>query len=140
MPGDAFASVVRALARSDLSAVELDRRLARAGFQADARRAALDRARESGYLDDERVARERARRLADRGSSDTTIRLDLERRGLLADAVESALDHLPPEDERAARLAAKLGGGLRAARALARKGYADDVVERTIGLHIAEEP
>ena len=140
MGEDAFATVVRALARSDLSAAELDRRLARSGFDAGVRQEALDRARASGYLDDSRVARERARRLADRGSSDTAIRLDLHRRGLPTRVVESVLDDLPPESERAERLAEKLGGGPRAARALARKGYPEDVVERTIRLHIANEP
>jgi len=54
------------------------------------------------------------------------------------DAVSSALEPLPPESERAERLAHKLGGGLRAARALARKGYPEDVVERVLRQDIAE--
>jgi hypothetical protein len=54
------------------------------------------------------------------------------------EAVSSALEPLPPESERAERLAHKLGGGLRAARALARKGYPEDVVERVLRQGIAE--
>jgi hypothetical protein len=54
------------------------------------------------------------------------------------EAVTSALEPLPSESERAERLAHKLGGGLRAARALARKGYPEDVVERVLRLDIAE--
>jgi hypothetical protein len=54
------------------------------------------------------------------------------------EAVTSALEPLPSESERAERLAHKLGGGHRAARALARKGYPEDVVERVLRLDIAE--
>jgi SOS response regulatory protein OraA/RecX len=139
VPSDAFAAVVSALARTDLSTAELDRRLARSGFDEPARQHALDRALAAGYLDDARVARERARRLADRGSADAAIRLDLERRGLSPELVEDAVAALPDERERAEQVAARLGGGVRAARALVRKGFADDVVERTIRLHIAED-
>ena len=54
--------------------------------------------------------------------------------------LEAALAAIAAETERAERLASRLGGGLRAARALARKGYPEDVVERTLRLPIAEEP
>lgn len=138
MTGDAFVAVVEALARRDLTSSELDKRLARAGFDRDTRAAALARAVEAGYLDDGRVALERARRLADRGLSDEGIRAELRRRGVPEGLAESALAALVPERERADRLARKLGGGLRAARALSRRGYPVEVVERTIGLHIAE--
>ena len=138
MTQDAFAVVVDALARRDLTASELEERLARAGFDAEARAEALARAAESGYLDDERAARERARVLAHRGSSDATIRADLARRGVAEEVAESALAAVTPEEERAATLAKRLGGGPRAARALIRKGFPEDVVERTVDLQIAE--
>jgi regulatory protein len=140
VPGDAFGSVVGALARRDLTSFELEQRLARAGFDPAACAAALVRAAAAGYLDDARVALERARHLADRGSSDATIRAELRRRGVSGEELEAALGAIAPEAERAERLASRLGGGLRAARALARKGYPQDVVERTLRLHIAEEP
>jgi regulatory protein len=135
---DAFAVVVDALARRDLTAAELEQRLARAGFDAESRAEAMARADESGYLDDARVARERARVLADRDASDGAIRSELERRGLADEAVEAALTAVATEEERAARLARRLGGGPRAARALVRKGFPEDLVERTVTLQIAE--
>jgi SOS response regulatory protein OraA/RecX len=135
---DAFGAVVDALARRDLTSVELEQRLARAGYESDACTDAIARAAAAGYLDDERVALERARRLAERGASNTAIRAELERRGMSEEAVASALEPLPPEIERAERLVHKLGGGSRAARALARRGYSDDVVERVLRLDIAE--
>jgi SOS response regulatory protein OraA/RecX len=140
VPGDALESVVGALARRDLTSFELEQRLARAGFDATACADALARAADAGYLDDARVALERARHLAERGSSDATIRAELLRRGVSGHELEAALAAIAPEAERAERLASRLGGGLRAARALARKGYPEDVVARTLRLHIAEEP
>ena len=139
MTGDAFGAVVGALARRDLTAHELEQRLVEAGFDALACAAALVRAADAGYLDDSRVALERTRHLAERGSSDALIRGELRRRGVAEQVADAALSAIEPEAERAERLAASLGGGLRAARALTRKGYPEDVVERTLRLGIAEE-
>ncbi|HZR91370.1 MAG TPA: RecX family transcriptional regulator [Gaiellaceae bacterium] len=137
---DAFAAVVAALERRDLTASELDQRLARAGYADEARADALERARRAGYLDDERVALERARRLADRCLSDAAIRADLERRGTPAELVEAALAATGDEQARADRLvlAGKVGGGARAARALARRGFSPETVERALGRAVAE--
>jgi regulatory protein len=134
----AFRAVVDALARRDLTAEELESRLARAGFDPDACTDPIARARNAGYLDDARVAAERAPRLAERGASDAAIRVELLRRGVPEEAVETALASLMPEAERAGRLARKLGGGPRAARALARKGYPTDVVAQVLGEPVAE--
>jgi len=134
----AFRAVVDALARRDLTADELESRLARAGFEAEVCVDAIARARAAGYLDDQRVAVERARVLAGRYASDHAIRMELERRGVSADAVDAALESVPPEVDRAVALSRRLGGGPRAARALARKGYPQDVVERVLGLPVAE--
>jgi regulatory protein len=135
---DAFGAAVDALARRDLTSAELEQRLARAGFEAESRADAIERAASAGYVDDVRVAAERARRLADRNASDAAIRAELLRRGVEEDAVETALEALPPEQERAERLALRLGGGPRAGRALARKGYPEDVVARALRQEIAE--
>jgi regulatory protein len=135
---DAFEAVVDALARRDLTSTELEQRLARAGFEPHARADAIARATDAGYLDDARVARERARRLAERDASDAAICAELRRRGVGEDAIQAALEALPAEPTRAERLARRLGGGSRAARSLVRKGYAEDVVERALGLDIAE--
>ncbi len=135
---DAFGAIVDALARRDLTAAELERRLEQAGFDPAACGDALGRATDAGYLDDTRVAVERARRLSERGASDAAIRAELRRRGVAEDRADAALAAVAPEAERAAQLAARLGGGARAARALLRKGYPEEVVERTIRRPIAE--
>jgi regulatory protein len=135
---DAFGAVVEALARRDLTSAELEQRLARAGFPPGACADAIARAADAGYVDDVRVAAERARRLAVRDASDAAIRAELVRRGVEDEIVEAAVATLMPETERAERLTRRLGGGARAARALSRKGYPDDVVERVVELDIAE--
>jgi SOS response regulatory protein OraA/RecX len=138
MSSDAFATLVDSLARRDLTSTELEQRLLRAGFEPSACAEALARAADAGYLDDSRVALERARVLAERDASDAAIRADLERRGVPEEQIDPAIGAIIPETERATRLAARFGGGLRAARALGRKGYPDDVIERTIRAPIAE--
>ena len=110
----------------------------RAGFKPDAFADAVARALAAGYVDDERVAVERARRLAERDASDAGIRAELVRRGVPEDAVEAAIAAIPSEPERAERLAHRLGGGARAARALVRKGYPEDLVGRVLRMEIAE--
>jgi regulatory protein len=135
---DAFGAVVGALARRDLTSAEIEKRLQEAGFDPAACADALARAGEAGYLDDARVAQERARRLAERGASDGAIRAELGRRGVPEESVDGALTLIAPEAERAEQLASRLGGGVRAARTLIRKGYPHDLVERTVRRHIAE--
>jgi SOS response regulatory protein OraA/RecX len=135
---EAFEVLVDALARADLTSTQLEQRLLRAGFEPEACADALVRAADAGYLDDSRVAVERARRLAERDASDEAIRADLAGRGIRDDQIDLALAAATPEAERAERLAARLGGGARAARALLRKGYPEDVVERALGFEIAE--
>jgi SOS response regulatory protein OraA/RecX len=102
----ALAAAKRSLAASDRSQQELERRLARAGHSSAAREdvvQALDRA---GLLDDTRVARARAGRLARRGYGDAAIRADLQRRLVRADAAADAVESLEPELDRARRLVA----------------------------------
>jgi SOS response regulatory protein OraA/RecX len=129
---------IRALARRDLTAAELSTRLERAGFDERARLEALERLREFHYVDDRRVARERARSLAERSASDAAIRAELIHRGVDEQTLECALAGLEPEQLRAQAVAERLGGGMRAARALARRGFSDDVIERIVGSCVAE--
>ena len=136
---DALDVAVKALARRDLTEREVVERLTRLGVPEDSRADAVARLRQAGYLDDAKVAAERAARLADRGRGDTAIRADLLRRGVPAELVTQTLAELEPESVRAARLADRLGGGLRAARALARKGFAAESIEHVLAA-IAEEP
>ena len=136
----ALRAASRALGRRDLSTAALDERLRRAGFSAEARAEAIARLVEAGYLDDERFALERACRLAERGAGDEAIRHDLQDKSVELELVDRALASLEPESERAVRIAARLGGGVRAARALARKGFAADSIESALTGAIAEEP
>jgi regulatory protein len=114
---DATQAALRALGAADRSRAELEQRLAQKGFSEEERSEALDELERLGYLDDGRTARERARRLAERGYGDAYIRADLEHRGLPAD---EALDEVEPESERLARHAEK------GAAWLARRGFAPD--------------
>jgi SOS response regulatory protein OraA/RecX len=83
----------------------------------------------AGLLDDARFAVERATGMAERGYGDAAIRHDLERRGVGGEEIAAALAALVPEPERVTRHAPRFGGGLRAARALARRGFAEESVE-----------
>ena len=125
-------AAVRALARRDLSTRQLDERLVRAGVSTAARREALETAERLGYLNDERFARGRAKALAERGLGDAAIAYDLEQAGVDESLVAPALGSLAPEPERAKCLASSLGGGFRAARALARKGFARESIESAL--------
>lgn len=131
---------VRALARRDHSAQSLRGKLERAGFSAEARDEAVETLAQAGYLDDERFARDRAERLAERGLGDAVIRADLERQGVKAEVAERAIATLEPERERAAGSVVGLGGGLRAARVLARKGFSAESIEHTVPDAVADGP
>jgi regulatory protein len=131
---DAFEAGVRALARSDLSTATLEARLERAGFGEPEREQALRRLRELGYLDDARVAHERARRLAARGAGDAAIRADLAGRGVPDAAAAEALAGLDRETERAAALVARLGPGRKASQTLARKGFSAETIESVLAV------
>jgi len=126
---EALSRATRALARRDHSAASLRLKLDRAGIPAPARDEALAALTRAGYLDDGRFARDRAAHLAARGYGDERIRADLASQGVSPETVEPALAELVPERERALLEAAKLGGGLRAARVLARRGFAEESLE-----------
>jgi regulatory protein len=129
---DALDRATRALARRDHSAASLRAKLDRAGIPERAQTEALDTLARAGYLDDERFARDRAAQLAARGYGDEWIRSDLEGQGVAIEAVEGALAQLAPEAERALNEGNRLGGGLRAARKLARRGFSEESLERLV--------
>lgn len=66
-PPDAWQSALMLLSRREYSEAALQERLHRKGFEEEAIAAALERCRHYGYLDDERYARLRARRLLTEG-------------------------------------------------------------------------
>jgi regulatory protein len=126
---DALDRATRALARRDHSAASLRAKLERAGMSEGAQDDALETLARAGYLDDGRFARDRAAHLAARGYGDVWIRADLESQSVSAEVIEVALRVLEPEAERVAREAPRLGGGLRAARSLARRGFSEESLE-----------
>jgi regulatory protein len=129
---DALLRATRALARRDHSSASLRAKLDRAGISEDAQTDALAALARGGYLDDERFARDRATHLAARGYGDEWIRGDLEAQGAPAEAAAAALDELEPERERAEQEARRLGGGLRAVRTLARRGFSEESLEALV--------
>ena len=130
---------VRALARRDHSAAELRAKLDRAGISEDAQTDAVGTLERVGYVDDARYARDRAAHLAGRGYGDEWIRADLEANGVDRETAEPALTALEPEVERAGREATKAGGGTRAVRTLARRGFSEDTLESLLAGGIADD-
>jgi regulatory protein len=123
----------------DLSEAELHSRLAGAGVAPSVREETVSRLADAGAVDDLRFARSRAGALAARGAGDALIRHDLVGRGVDREQIETALDGLEPEVERARRLVTKLGAGPRTARRLARKGFSEDVIESACEEPVAED-
>jgi SOS response regulatory protein OraA/RecX len=126
---EALDVAARALRIRDRSEQELADRLAARGIRPAHRQEAVAVLRRVGLLDDSRLAGARAAALAERGYGDEAIRHDLERRGLNPGAVAEAVAALAPETERVAALEERFGGGARAARALARRGFGEDVLD-----------
>ena len=126
---DAVELALRALRHRDRSSAELAMRLEQRGVEATEREQALATLERIGYVDDERFARSRAEQLAARGSGDALIRHDLQGRGVAAEHVETALEALEPERERAARLADQRGRNAKTARYLASRGFGADALE-----------
>jgi SOS response regulatory protein OraA/RecX len=137
----ALAAATRALQACPLTERRLDERLRRSGFVPRERAEALGTLRRAGFLDDERVALGRAELLAERFGGDAFIRHDLRGQGLEDETIERALAALTPESTRAVRAAASRGGGVRAARYLARRGFGEEAIEAAIGADVvADEP
>jgi regulatory protein len=120
---------VRALRSRDRTTAELAERLERRGVDEAEREQALATLERLGYVDDERVARARAKELAVRGSGDALIRHDLEGRGIPTELVEVAIGELEPERERARRLAAARGPTAKTGRYLASRGFGHEALE-----------
>jgi regulatory protein len=120
---------LRALSHRDRSRRELEQRLGRAGIPAEERDEALDELAAAGLLSDARFAEARARGLASRNASDSLIRQDLRRHGIDREEIGEVLEGLEGEAERAARIFERRGGGDRALRYLAAKGFSREALE-----------
>lgn len=121
-----------ALRSRDRSAAEIAERLAARGVAAGERERALGTLERAGLVDDARFARSRAGALAGRGAGNALIRDDLERRGIGEEEIAAALAALDPEADRASRLAAVRGPGVKTARYLAARGFAEEAVEAAV--------
>ena len=130
---EALAWAVRALRRRDLSRHALEERLERAGLRGEEREAAVATLERAGLLDDARFAQARAASLAERGYGDEAIRWTLEREGVEAELVHSSVAALAPEEDRAAVLVRRRGGGRATAAYLARRGFGEDAVQGVLG-------
>jgi regulatory protein len=137
---EALRASATALRRRDLSTHELDERLRRRDVAPADRETAIGVLRSAGLVEDGRVARSRARVLAERGYGDAAIGADLERRGIERETAEVALAELEPEGKRAAALVARRGRGVATARLLARRGFGEDAVEAAMAIGGMEEP
>jgi regulatory protein len=123
---------LRALSHRDRSRRELEQRLGRAGVPAEERDEALDELAAAGLLSDARFADARARGLAAKNGSDSLIRNDLRRHGIDREEIAEILDGLEGEAERAARIFERRGGGDRALRYLAAKGFSRESLQPLI--------
>lgn len=137
---DALEIAGRALRAHDRSRRELDARLQARGVSESTRAEALDVLARSGLVDDGRVAANRAASLADRGYGDAAIAADLEARGIPPEAVRPALEALVAERDRAAKIVARRGNGLKTARYLLGRGFAEDSIETAAGADFAPDP
>ena len=135
---EALQVCLRALRVRDHSTASLHARLERRGVAAEERDAAVARLQELGYVDDERFAHGRARALADRGAGDLLVTSDLERHGIAAETIATALASLEPEGERAAVIVARRGATPKTARLLASRGFAEETIERIVAA-VAED-
>jgi regulatory protein len=129
---EALDAAGRALSRRDRSVAELEARLQERGVRPSERASAVETMVRLGYVDDERVAVDRALGLASRGFGDEAIRFDLEGRGIAAELISEALERLEPETERARAIVARSQSDSRAARALAAKGFALETIEEAL--------
>lgn len=129
----ALAVATRVLRTGPLSERRLDERLRRAGFVERERVQTLGILQRAGFLNDQRFAHSRAELLAERNAGDALIRHDLERQGIDGETVVRALAALEPESTRALQVAASRGGGVAAARYLARRGFGEAAIEAAVG-------
>jgi regulatory protein len=129
----ALANATRALSAQDLSRRRLAERLQARGATAAESEHAANALEAAGLVDDARLARTRAAALAERGWGDAAVSARLQAEGVASELVAAALAELPPEAERAVRLAAREPDPRRAWRLLARRGFSPESAEAAVG-------
>jgi SOS response regulatory protein OraA/RecX len=125
---------VSALRRRDLSEGAIARRLRTAGASDRVVWETLAWLGRRGYVDDARLARNRAFALAEKGYGDAAIALRLAQEGIDDQLQKLAIAELEPEIERARAYArgTSLEQAGRLARALSRRGFRDDSIEAAL--------
>ena len=131
---EALDAAGKALTHRDRSTAELEARLEQRGVRPSDRAAAVETMARLGYVDDERMATDRARNMASRGFGDEAIRFDLEGRGIDTELIAAAIEHLVPEAERARAIVARSDSDIKAARNLAAKGFSPETVEAAVAV------
>lgn len=129
---EALGAASRAVARRDISAARLQQRLGERGIRPPAAATAVAALVSAGAVDDARLARVRARSLAERGWGDAAVAARLEREGIDAALVAAALAGLAPEAERAAGVAARARDRRSAWSLLVRRGFAAEAIEEAL--------
>jgi SOS response regulatory protein OraA/RecX len=130
---EALALAGRALTHSELSERRLEERLRRRRVSPAVASAAVAAFAEAGFVDDRRLARRRARALAERGWGDAVIEARLLHAGVYEPEARAALAELEPEPERAAALAATVGDRRKVWTLLARRGFAEETIAALVG-------
>ncbi len=126
--GEALEIALRALEHRDVSALDLERRLARRGISEPDRDDVLETLVRSGLVDDRRFAETRAASLAARGAGDLLIHDRLSRAGVASELADDIIDALDPELERARGIVTRRGPGAKTARYLMGKGFTEETV------------
>lgn len=129
---EALAAAGRALAARPLSRHGVSRRLRGRGVAPAAEREALATLEAAGIIDDAGLARARAAALAERGWGNAAVEARLATEGFVAADVDAAVAELPPEAERAARLADSIPDGRKAWSRLARRGFSAEAIESAL--------
>jgi SOS response regulatory protein OraA/RecX len=133
-PADCRELAVSALRRRDLSTQALGGRLRAAGATGPVVQSTLEWLARAGYVDDARLARARARTLAERGYGDLAIAARLEQEEIDPALRASAIAELEPEHERARRHAQGSPDTqpLRLVALLSRRGFAEESIEAAL--------
>ena len=141
---DAYEAALTSLDFSERTSDELLRSLLRRGFVRPAAEAAVQRLIESGIVDDARYANRIAENAAHKNIGKYALRRKLMSKGISEDEVETALENLHPEQQKAAarETAAKYlrkyedlprrEARAKLSQALARRGFSWEVVSSVV--------
>lgn len=139
MSTDAFALATKLISGRDKTTAQVREALERKGFAREDIDSALQRCRDLKYLDDARVAKQRARDGLEEGWVGDALLGKLTARGLdertATEAISAAREELGFVDRSAAMalLRKRKLEGAKAARFLASRGFSEELVEQLIG-------